>query len=327
MSEAAPIMRSGFDHTTQQAFSVAAGVAKALRMGVEQTADALAISGVDSVSLAVNRAEPMSQWKGLASADQASRSIHNTLLARRGITGPRVVFEGPKGFMEALEADFEIRWEAESLDVLPRTLVKKFNAEVHSQSTLEAVVDLRSAHSIDPAAVAEIDVRVFRTAYDIIGGGEFGPKGHARYKESADHDLTYLAAVALIDGEVYPEQHAPQRINRGDVQSLMKRVKVSPKRAYTRQYPDKMMCDVTIHMEGGESHTTAKSDYEGFPTRPMSWQTVEAKFHRLARPFMEEPIRKRLAAAVRELESIRVGDLCALLSRADGADAAGRGDQ
>src|SRR5258706_461966 len=239
---------------------------------------------------------------------------------RRGITGPCEVFEGPKGFMEALGEDFEIEWEKETLDVLPRTLLKRFNAEVHSQSTLEAIVELRAKEAIDPAAVAEIEIHVFRTAYDIIGGGEFGPKGDARYKEAADHDLKYLAAVALIDGEVYPQQHTPERINRADVQALMKRVRVSPRRTFTWQYPKKMMCEVTIHLEGGGELSCRKSDYEGFPTRPMPRERVVEKFERLTKEFMEADVRREVVERVEALETVRVSELTALLAKARGAD-------
>jgi 2-methylcitrate dehydratase len=320
LTEAAPIMRSGFDHTTQQAFSVAAGVAKALRMDADATADALAISGVDSVSLAVNRAEPLSNWKGLASADEAFRSTHNTLFARRGISGPRTIFEGSKGFMEALGQKFRIDWETERLDVVPRTLLKKFNAEVHSQSVLEAVVELRERHHPDPDDIQAVHVNVFQTAYDIIGGGEFGEKGHPARKESADHDLPYLTAVALLDGEVYPEQFTPARIEGPDVRSLIAKVKVSPRRSYTSAYPEKMMCDVTIRTRTGAELACKKDDYEGFNTRPMPAQRVEAKFHRLAAPFADDALRCGIVRVVNGLEAVPVAELTGLLAQVRAPD-------
>jgi 2-methylcitrate dehydratase len=45
LSEVAPLRDRGFDHVTQGAYAVAAGVSKALGLDVDKTANALAISG------------------------------------------------------------------------------------------------------------------------------------------------------------------------------------------------------------------------------------------------------------------------------------------
>src|SRR5439155_9246860 len=127
LTEKAPIMRKGFDHTTQLSFSIAAGASNLLRATREQAANAVGIAGVNSVFLAVIRAEPVSQWKGLASAETAARAVHAVLLARRGITGPIEVFEGTKGFMEALRQRFHVDWTREGLNLVERTLIKRYN--------------------------------------------------------------------------------------------------------------------------------------------------------------------------------------------------------
>src|SRR5215208_3419440 len=209
LTEEAPIMSNGFDHATQQAYSVAAGAAKAMKLTVEQTANALAIAGVDAISLAVIRAHPLSNWKGLASSLTATTAMHAVLLARRGVTGPIEVFEGPKGFHEALVKKFKIDWSKEDLEAVLRSSLKRFNAEVHAQSALEAILELRQQHQLCGQDVRAVKIDIFRTAYDIVGGGKFGPKDEAHTKEDADHNLNYLAAVALLDGAVGPVQFTP----------------------------------------------------------------------------------------------------------------------
>src|SRR5204862_959229 len=64
LTRAAPIMRNGFDHTTQLSYSIAAGASKLLGLDRDRTANALGIAGADCVFLAVIRPEPISQWKG-----------------------------------------------------------------------------------------------------------------------------------------------------------------------------------------------------------------------------------------------------------------------
>src|SRR5690349_9743754 len=55
LSDAAPLRDRGFDHTTHLAYSVAAGVSRALSLDPRQTANALAISGAALIALRVTR--------------------------------------------------------------------------------------------------------------------------------------------------------------------------------------------------------------------------------------------------------------------------------
>ena len=66
LSEAAPVRSRGFDHTTQGAYAVAAGVSKALNLDAQPTAHAIAISGASFNALRVTRTGLLSNWKGLA---------------------------------------------------------------------------------------------------------------------------------------------------------------------------------------------------------------------------------------------------------------------
>ena len=122
-------------------------------------------------------------------------------------------------------------------------------------------------------------------AYNIIGGGKEGEKTLVRTKEEADHSLPYLVAVALLDGQVMPEQYLPERIGRTDVQRLLAKVVVRPTEEFSRRFPDEMPCRVTVVLRDGRRLVREKRDYEGFRTRPMSWDAAVAKFERLSRRF------------------------------------------
>src|SRR5262249_58223412 len=120
--------RVGFDHTTQGAYAVAAGVARALGLSARDTAHALAISGTAFNALRVTRTGRLSHWKGLAYPSVAASAANATFLAMRGITGPLEVFEGNKGFMESISGSFEIDSERDDLDVVRRTILKQYDA-------------------------------------------------------------------------------------------------------------------------------------------------------------------------------------------------------
>jgi len=315
LSDVAPVRAKGFDHTTQGSYAVAAGVSKALGLDPQRTANAIAISGTAFNALRVTRTGPLSHWKGLAYPNTAASCTHATFLAARGITGPPLVFEGNKGFMESIAGRFEIDWSREDLERVTRTSVKKYNAEFHSQSTLEGVLELKAEHSIRPEEIERIDIETFDVAYHIIGGGEEGDKTTVRTKEEADHSLHYMVAVALLDGQVLPEQYAPERIRRQDVQALLRKVVVRPTAEFSRQFPARMPCRVRITLRDGRAFTKEKEDYEGFYTRPMRWESVVAKFERLSAPHADADLRRQIAAVVTDLEGIPVADLTRLLAQ------------
>jgi 2-methylcitrate dehydratase len=315
LSDVAPVRAKGFDHTTQGSYAVAAGASRALGLNQAQTANAIAISGTAFNALRVTRTGALSHWKGLAYPNTAFGCIHATFLAMRGLTGPPEVFEGNKGFMDAIAGRFEIDWSQEDLERVTRTILKKYNAEIHSQSALEGILELKQEEGFRADEVERIELDIFDVAYHIIGGGEEGDKTLVRTKEEADHSLPYMLAVAILDGQVTPAQYRPERIQSQDVQTLLRKVSVRPQPAYSQRFPDEMPCRISVTLQDGRTLAKEKRDYEGFHTRPMRWETVVQKFERLSQPHVDSALRRKIVDVVANLESTQVADLARLLER------------
>jgi 2-methylcitrate dehydratase len=314
LSDVAPVRALGFDHTTQGAFAAAASAAKALGLPAEQIANAAAMAGTANVALRVTRTGNLSHWKGLAYPHVAKEGTWSALLASRGITGPEEVFEGNKGFKD-LAGYYELDWSKENLERVTRSIIKKYNAEIHSQSALDAVLKVRAEHDIDPARITAIGLTTFDVAYSIIGGGEEGSKQLVRTKEEADHSLPWMLAVAALDGELNPAQYEPARIVADDVQDLMRKVTITPDDALSDRFPDEMPAVVTITLDDGTSYTREESAYDGFFTQPLDWEGARRKFDALTTPFADQALRDEIAELVHDLEHHRVGELTAALAK------------
>jgi len=304
LSDEAPVRAKGFDHTTQGAYAVAAGVGKALGLDAPQTANAIGMCGSAFNALRVTRTGALSHWKGLAYPNMAAGCAFAVFLAKRGITGPAEVFEGNKGFKDAIAGKFEIDWLKEDLERVTRTILKKYNAEIHAQSAIDAVVALH----VRGDEVEHVDVEIFDVAYHIIGGGEEGDKTRVRTKEDADHSLPYMLAAAILDGQLMPAQYSPERIARDDVQALLRKVVVRPNVQYSARFPVEHACKVTVTLNSGGVLESEPHDYEGFHSRPMSWDTALRKFISLAGQ------RPEIADAVANLEQLDVRALTRLLT-------------
>ena len=314
LSEVAPVRDHGFDHVTQGSYAVSAGASRALGLDAEKTANAVAISGTALNALRVTRTGKLSNWKGLAYPFMASNAVKATFLAKEGVTGPLEVFEGNKGLMDAITGKFEIDWKSEDIEIVTRTILKRYNSEVHSQSAVYCILKIKEKYNLTSEDVLDINVRIFDVAFKIIGGGEEGNKQESiETKEQADHSLPYILAVALIDGKVMPEQYTPDRIGSSDVQTLLRKIRIIPDRAFSAKFPDAMPCEITVHTKQGKRIQESTNDYPGFLTRPMSWEEALQKFRMVSSRSLEPSRQEQIASAVRSLDKMESEDLVIFL--------------
>jgi 2-methylcitrate dehydratase len=314
-------MMRGFDHTAQLAFSHNAAAGRLLGLSESQIANAIAMAASTDASFAVLRAKPLSQWKGLASAQSALGAMNTLFLARRGVEGPVQVVEGPNGIDNLLDMKLRIDWDNQGYEGVVESTIKKYNAMIHTQSAVHCMVELvrqnRAALSVadgfNPSQVASIAAEVPQMTYDFSGGGLYGVDKEVRIKEQADHNLGYLLAVALLDGNVMPAQFTPERINRSDVQALMKKVSAKPNQAYTEQYPRRMPAKITVRLQDGTIFEHEVEDYPGLPCHPFTWEDSVEKFDQLVTGRIDDYLSEDIKDAVRSLENIRVKDLTKLL--------------
>jgi len=310
-----PVMKEGIDHTLFLSYSIISGAARLLGLNRDQLANAFAIAGSSISPLVTSRASYTYEWKGLASAQEAMACMDCISLAQQDVTGPLALFEGPKGFDEVFGMKLKYDWSKENFELLEKCVLKSYNAEVHTQSAIYAALRLRADRRFDINKISKVKIQTFLTAYHITGSGAYGNRQVVETKEQADHSLFYLVAVALLDGEVYPEQLTPERINRSDVQELLWKIEVhtgfplhKPVEVagildpYTRAYPDKMMAHVTIEFSNNEKIDLEVHDYPGFNTLPLSWDDVVRKFKRLASATTSEAQQDRIIDIIKNIE-------------------------
>jgi 2-methylcitrate dehydratase len=293
LCDAASIRARGWDHVTYGCFSTAVAAAKLMRLDAERTRHAVNIAGVASPALRQARVGELSHWKGCAFANAARHGVFAALLAREGMTGPAPIFEGEKGFEKLVSGPLgEVALSDKDFMIL-KTSIKFWPAEYHSQSAIEAALKLRKRILGDEKLkltgdialdVESILVQSHDAAVDIIGSEP--EKWVPTSRETADHSLPYITAVALMDGEITPRQFESARLADPKLHELVQRVKIERHAELSALYPEAVGNIVTVRLRDGRS-VTERVDYpRGHARNPLSDAQVEDKYLSLVEPVL-----------------------------------------
>jgi 2-methylcitrate dehydratase len=305
LCDAASIRARGWDHPTYGAFSTALAAARLMKLDLEKTRHAVNIAGVNCAAFRQARVGELSHWKGVAFANAARHGVYAALLARAGMTGPAPIFEGAMGFEKELGVSlgqvgdvFDKTKEAMTgggpASMILKTSIKYWPAEYHSQSAIEAALFLRKEIG-DPAQIQSVRIESHDASVDIIGSEP--EKWKPETRETADHSLPYITAIALIDGEVTEKQFQPERFTDPTIWKFLEEVTVQRNDELSALYATAVANIVHVTLRDGRV-LTKRVDYPlGNALNPVSDQQLEGKFNALVVPEVgEEGARKILAA-------------------------------
>ena len=310
LCDAVSIRSRGWDHVTYGAFSTALAAAKLMNLSVHKTRHALGIAGVASGNLRQSRVGELSHWKGCAFANAARHGVYAAMLAAEGMTGPAPIFEGANGFEKLISGPIDLRGpfsvDADWLGdfMILKTSIKFWPAEYHSQSAIEAALALRKQiGSTDE--IESIRIESHDAAVDIIGSSP--EQWRPTSRETADHSLPYITAVALEDGEITTSQFTEARFTDAKLLELVAKVKVERNKELSGKYPVEVGNIVTIKTRDGRTISKRVDVPTGNALRPLSDHQVMAKFHSMADEMLGADRAEALAEWVWDLD--RVGGI------------------
>jgi 2-methylcitrate dehydratase len=283
LCDAASLRKHGWDHVTYGAISAAVAACKLLELDATRTAHAIGMAGVANTALRQTRAGELSMWKGCAFANAARNGVFAALLAAEGMTGPAPIFEGEVGFMKLLTGPFTLAdlGGGGRPFMITGTYIKFWPAEYHSQSAIDAALQLRPQIG-DVRSIQSIDIHTFDAAIDIIGKDP--EKWRPKTRETADHSLPYCTAVALADGDVTLAQFAPERFSDPALLDLVAKVKVHRDAGLSARYPRGIPNRLTVTLADGRKLVKEVEFPRGHAENPMSDTEVEEKFRMLVEP-------------------------------------------
>ncbi len=304
LCDAASIRARGWDHVTYGAFSTALACARLMKLDPEKMRHAVNIAGVACAAMRQARVGELSHWKGVAFANAARHGVYSALLARAGMTGPAPIFEGQMGFEKQLGVSLGNVGEKfkGAPAMILNTSIKFWPAEYHSQSAIEAALFLRK-QVVDLAQVKSMTIESHDASVDIIGSEP--EKWKPETRETADHSLPYITAIALIDGEVTSKQFEPERFADPKIWKFLENVKVGRNAELSAMYPGAVANIVHVDLSDGK-RLTKRVDYPlGHAKNPLKDSEVEGKFRSLVEPALGESAAKKIVDLVWKLDEAK----------------------
>jgi 2-methylcitrate dehydratase len=261
--------------------AVVAAVMSGLLLGQDEETftQTLSIGCAKGYALKQLRRGSISMIKGSANALVARDGILAAMLAGRGMTGPAEVLEGKSGMFRAFGVGPDAletllappEWAIRNISIKPYPAIATSQAAVHA-ATLVAASDAFDAALVEEAIVRLPDSKATREHLGIE------QRQRPDSRESADHSMPFLLAVALADGRLSIEQFHGERWLDPAITALMARVRVVPDPLLRiegqRCYP----AVLSVRMRDGRTVTESVMATPGSPDSPWDFAEIAAKF-------------------------------------------------
>jgi 2-methylcitrate dehydratase len=212
-------------------------------------------------------------------------AVFAALLAREGMEGPNLPFEGNGGWLKNVaRQDVQLPvlgGENGAGFKVSDTIIKPRSSCATTLSSILAAEEAAAKLS-DPAEIEKVTVEVYQRAKVGMGTGEH--HWNPQTRETADHSIPYVVAATLIDGTVTPRQFADSRLFSSELRELLPKIEVVENPEFTDDYeklPIQHRTRVTVNMASGNFHLGEVRTIKGDLSDPMNDEEISEKFLKL----------------------------------------------
>lgn len=313
------------DHVAHLGPSAAAGIGTLLGLDEETIYQAIGQALHTTTATRQSRKGEISSWKAFAPAFAGKMAVEAVDRAMRGEGAPSPIWEGEDGVIAWLlggpEAEYVIPLPApgEEKRAILDTYTKEHSAEYQSQ----APIDLARAMRERIGDLSQIESIVLHTSHHthvVIGTGSNDPQKFdpSASRETLDHSVMYIFAVALEDGTWHHERsYLPERANRPSTIELWRKISTVEDPEWTRRYhstdPNEKAfgCRAVVTLRDGTviEDELAVADAHPLGARPFAREQYENKFRTLAEGVIDDAEQERFLEAARNAASLEPGEL------------------
>ena len=316
------------DHIAHLCPAQAAGLGALLSMDQERTYQAVQQAVHVSWTTRQSRKGELSSWKAYAPAFAGKMAIEAVDRSLRGENSPSPIYEGEDSvvawLLDGPEASYEIplvEKGEEKLSIL-ESYTKAHSAEYQAQAFIDLAFELRNKIEYI-TLIKEITIYTSHHTHFVIGTGSGDPQkmDPKASRETLDHSLPYIFAVALEDGQWHhKDSYSRERAGRPQTVELWHKIKTCEEQIWTDLYKDPdpgkkaFGGRVKIELKNGELIEGEKrlADAHPFGKKPFGREDYINKFLSLSEAVISKQEAERFLNLVQNLESLSHEEICEL---------------
>ena len=232
------------DHIAHLCPAQAAGIGALINLPVNVIYQAVQQAVHVSFTTRQSRKGEISSWKAFAPAHSGKLAIEAVDRAMRGENSPSPIYEGEDSVIAWMLDGPDARYEVplpgpgEPKRAILESFTKEHSAEYQAQALIDLAFRMRGKIA-DLSQVEKVIIHTSHHTHRVIGTGandtqKFDPKAS---RETLDHSIMYIFAVALHDGRWHhTESYTPERAGRPDTVRLWRSIETREDEKWTRRY-------------------------------------------------------------------------------------------
>ena len=316
------------DHIAHLGPSVAAGLGTMLRLNTETIYQAIQQSLHTTISTRQSRKGEISSWKAYAPAHAGKLAIEAVDRAMRGEGAPSPIYEGEDSviarILDGKKALYKVPLpkKGETKKAILETYTKEYSAEYQSQALIDLAKKLKNKIE-NLNQIKKIDIYTSHHTHYVIGTGANDPQkmDPNASRETLDHSIMYIFAVALEDGDWHHvKSYSRSRAKRKSTIKIWRSIKTHEDKKWTRKYHDPnpkkkaFGAKVVITLKNGKKITEQqdRADAHPYGSRPFKRENYIKKFLTLTENILDRNESNRFLKTVQNIRKLKPGQLIKL---------------
>ena len=313
------------DHIAHLGPSVAAGLGSLLKLNTETIYQSVQQALHTTISTRQSRKGEISSWKAFAPAHASKLAVEAVDRCMRGEGAPSPIYEGEDSVIAYVLSGPGKKYVVplpgvnEPKKAILETYTKEHSAEYQSQALIDLARSLnKKIKNLDN--IKKITIETSHHTHYVIGTGANDPQKMDPYasRETLDHSIMYIFAVALEDGTWHHEKsYTPKRARRESTIKLWRKIETKENKKWTKKYHDrdpKKKCfggKVFIQMKDGSKVIEEINVADAHPAgkRPFGRKQYIEKFKILTDGLIEKEESNRFLKTVQNLKKIKANKL------------------
>ena len=313
------------DHIAHLGPSVAAGLGTMLRLNTETIYQAIQQALHTTISTRQSRKGAISSWKAYAPAHAGKLAIEAVDRVMRGEGAPSPIYEGEDSviarILDGKRASYKVPLpkKKETKKAILETYTKEYSAEYQSQALIDLAKKLRKKIQ-NLNQIKKIDIYTSHHTHYVIGTGANDPQkmDPNASRETLDHSIMYIFAVALEDGKWHHvKSYSKTRAKKKSTIKIWRSIKTHEDKKWTKKYHDpnpkkkSFGAKVIITLKNGKKITEQQNRADAHPygKRPFKRQNYINKFLTLTENILDKKESDRFLKTVQNLKKLKPGQL------------------